>query len=623
VSSSTVRRYPVGAEVKSGGVHFRVWSTRRSVSVVVGGEEHSLGATDAGYFETFVEGAAPGARYGFRLDGGDRIFPDPASRWQPDGIHELSAVVDPSSYRWADEGWPGVNASDAVIYEMHVGTFTPEGTWRSAEQHLPHLREVGITILEVMPVAEFPGRFGWGYDGVDLWAPSRLYGTPDDFRHFVDAAHQQEIGVILDVVYNHLGPEGNYLKEFSPDFFTDRYATDWGEALNFDGERAAPVREFFVSNAAFWIDEYHLDGLRMDATQSIFDTSDEHLLAAISRRAREVAGDRSLFIVAENEPQNISTVIPVEQGGFGLDAMWNDDFHHSARVALTGKIDGYFHDYRGMPQEFVSMAKHGFLYQGQWYSWQKNNRGTPSLGWPPATFVWYLQNHDQIANSGFGHRLAQITDPSSLRAMTALLLLGPAIPMLFQGQEFASSSPFLYFADHDSELAALVEKGRKDFLRQFAALATEEVRDLLPPPHEPEVFRRCVIDWSDRERHGAVLEMHRDLLRLRREVAPFADRALDGAVLAERTFVLRSLPSAGEGHLLIVNLGEDLRLEPVAEPLLAPPAGMIWHLLWSSESPRYDGGGTPPVWLGGAWAIPARSALLFAPGPPERGEEVS
>ncbi|MFZ2490489.1 MAG: malto-oligosyltrehalose trehalohydrolase, partial [Thermoanaerobaculia bacterium] len=483
------RRYPVGAEVTKDGAAFRVWAEKRKrVDVVIDGKNHPLDAERDGYFSALVPGVTAGARYGFRLDGGSKVYPDPASRRQPDGPHGLSAVVDPSAFTWSDRDWQGPDRESTVLYEMHVGTFTEEGTWAAAEEHFGHLRDVGVTAIELMPVCDFPGRFGWGYDGVGLWAPTRLYGSPDALRHFVDAAHREGLAVILDVVYNHIGPDGNYFKEFSDEYFTDRYENEWGEAINFDGEGAGPVRDFFSSNAAYWIDEFHFDGLRLDATQSIHDSSDEPILAVISRRVRDAANGRKTLLVAENEPQDIRLVTPAAQGGFGLDAMWNDDFHHSTRVALTGHTGAYYTDYRGSAQEQVSMAKHGFLYQGQWYAWQKKPRGTRSIGWPPRTFVTYIQNHDQIANYAAGDRIQHWADAGSIRAATALLLLGPGIPMLFQGQEFASSRPFTYFADHEPKLAALVEKGRKEFLRQFPAMATDEMSAILPVPHDPEVF---------------------------------------------------------------------------------------------------------------------------------------
>ena len=486
------RQLPIGAEaLPEGGVHFRVWAPRcgRVEVVLEGGPGYSadnpqgiaLTPETPGYFSGHVAAAAVGTRYRFRLDNSDALYPDPASRFQPDGPHGPSQIIDARRFRWTDGAWRGVTLEGQVIYEMHIGTFTREGTWASAMRELPELAALGITVLEVMPVAEFPGRFGWGYDGVDFFAPTRLYGEPDDFRRFVDRAHALGLGVILDVVYNHVGPDGNYLKQFSEAYFTDRYTTDWGEALNFDGENAGPVREFFIANAGYWIAEFHLDGLRLDATQNIYDQSTEHILAAMTRRVREMAGGRSTIIVAENEPQHVKLVRPHEQGGYGIDALWNDDFHHSAMVALTGQNEAYYTDYLGKPQEFISAIKWGYLYQGQLYTWQKQRRGTPGLGLP-ATFVIFLQNHDQVANSAHGQRCHVLTSPGRYKALTALMLLGPGTPMLWQGQEFAASSPFFYFADHQPELAQLVYQGRVEFLSQFQGIATPEMQAYLPDP---------------------------------------------------------------------------------------------------------------------------------------------
>jgi maltooligosyltrehalose trehalohydrolase len=445
------RHFPIGAEVVPEGIHFRVWAPgRKSVEVVFEGglAPQPLQAEENGYFSGFAEGASAGALYRFRLDGSENPLPDPASRFQPEGPHGPSQVVDPAAYRWNDQHWPGVKLPGQVLYEMHVGTFTREGTWPAAAGELPELAATGITVIEMMPVADFPGRFGWGYDGVNLFAPTRLYGTPDDLRDFVDRAHQAGIGVILDVVYNHLGPDGNYLKEFSPDYFTSRYENEWGEALNFDGENCGPVREFFLANAAYWIQEFHFDGLRLDATQQIFDSSPRHIIGEISRTVKRAGGKRSTILVAENEPQETDLVRKQ-----GLDALWNDDFHHTATVALTSRSEAYYSDYCGTPQEFISAAKYGYLYQGQRYKWQKKRRGTPALDLEPAVFVNFFENHDQVANSARGKRIWQSTSPGRFRAMTALLLLMPSTPMLFQGQEFSASAPFVYFADHKPELA--------------------------------------------------------------------------------------------------------------------------------------------------------------------------
>jgi maltooligosyltrehalose trehalohydrolase len=379
---------------------------------------------------------------------------------------------------------------------MHVGTFTREGTWAAAQRELAALAELGVTILEVMPVHDFAGTFGWGYDGVDLYAPTRLYGTPDDFRRFVDAAHGVGLGVILDVVYNHMGPDGCTLREYAEAYFSERYTTDWGEALNFDDALAAPVREFFVANARHWMREYRLDGLRIDAAQNIYDDSPCSILREITEAARAEAPDRHTYVIAEDEPQDSRLVRPPGEGGFGMDALWNDDWHHSAIVAATGRDEAYYTDYRGTASEFVAAAKHGFLYQGQWYKWQQHGRGTPSRDLPPSRFVHYLQNHAQVANSFRGQRLHQLTSPRELRALTALLLLGPQTPMLFQGQEFAASSPFLFFADHTAELIELVRDGRAQFLRQFASLRSSSIAPLFIDAGDAMTVERFKLDHS-------------------------------------------------------------------------------------------------------------------------------
>lgn len=625
------RRYPIGAEVQpSGGTHFLVWAPRPDkVDLIL---ESGPGAPATipmkaladGYHGAMVPTATAGTRYRFRLDG-KGSYPDPASRFQPDGPHGSSQVVDPSAYEWRDANWPGVSVKGQVLYEMHVGTFTREGTFAAAQNELAELAACGITVIEVMPVADFPGRFGWGYDGVGQFAPVWLYGEPDDFRRFVDTAHLNGIGVILDVVYNHFGPSGNYLKEYSPDYFTDAYKNEWGEAINFDGKNSQPVREFFLANAAYWIEEFHLDGLRLDATQQIFDASPEYIVTAIARRVRKAAGNRQTILVAENEPQDSNLVRPVAEGGNGLDSLWNDDFHHSAMVALTGRNEAYYTDYLGKPQEFLSMLKYGYLYQGQRYKWQKNRRGSPGLDLPPQAFVLYIQNHDQIANSGRSERLQFLTSPGRLRAMTALLLLAPGTPMLFQGQEFGASTPFYYFSDHDPELAKLVREGRAQFIQQFRSLATPEMQSFVKDPGNPSVFEQCKLDLRERERHRPVYDLHKDLLRLRREDPVFAaqtPRGLDGAVVAEECLVLRYFGDKGDDRLLVVNLGRDVHLDPAPEPLLAPPAGMVWDILWSSEDPKYGGTGTPFPDSDENWRLLGQAAVALRPVPREEKKDV-
>jgi maltooligosyltrehalose trehalohydrolase len=658
-----------------GGVHFRVWApARRRVTVVfsaaadAGRRDLELEREDGGtgYFSGFAAAAAAGDLYRFRLDGGD-AFPDPASRSQPEGPHGASRVVDPAAYRWRDADWRGPLRQGQVLYELHAGTFTREGTWAAAAGRLAGLADLGVTMLEVMPVAEFPGRFGWGYDGVDLFAPTRLYGEPDDFRRFVDAAHGLGLAVILDVVYNHFGPDGNYLEQYSPAYFTDRHENEWGKAIHFYG--AAPVRELFVANAAYWIEEYHLDGLRLDATQVIHDRPErpaEHILAAIGRAARQAAAalppGRSVLLVAESEPQDGRLVRPEERGGYGLDAMWSDDFHHAAMVALTGRAEAYYSDYQGSPQELLSAVKFGALYQGQRFRWQRRRRGSSALDLPRDAFVFYLQNHDQVANSARGERLHRLASPGCYRAMTALLLLGPATPLLFQGQESGAAAPFVFFADHHPELAGAVRRGRLAFLAQFPSLADPAVQATVPDPGSPATFELCKLDVPEpgglgdvgdagdaaggapaatvaaddrRSRQAAALALHRDLLRLRREDPTFrlqAAAGIDGAVLGPAALVLRwfaPAPAPGTGsaaagaagaaaddRLLVINLGADLELVPAPEPLLAPPAGARWQVLWSSEDPRYGGAGAPPPEdAEGSWRLPGQAAVALRPVP--------
>lgn len=610
------RRLPVGAEVLDQGVHFRIWApAHQTVEVALeAGDAFPLQAEGKGYFSAHVSGATVGARYRFRFDGAPDLYPDPASRFQPEGPHGPSQVVDPRGFAWTDQAWRGCPAEGQVVYEMHVGTFTPEGTWAAARAKLPALAELGVTILEVMPVADFPGRFGWGYDGVNLFAPTRLYGEPDDFRHFVDRAHALGMGVILDVVYNHIGPDGNFLKAFAPAYFTDRYKNEWGEALNFDGADAGPVREFFLANAGYWIDEFHIDGLRLDATQQIFDASPTHILAEIGHHCRHVAGARRVYLVAENEPQHVKLVKPTDRGGYGLDALWNDDLHHSALVALTGRNEAYYTDYLGTAQEFVSAAKWGYLYQGQRYTWQKKRRGTPSFGLPASAFVNFIENHDQVANSAHGLRVHRLTTPGRLRAMTAFMILMPGTPMLFQGQEFGSPSPFFYFADHNPELAKLVRRGRGEFLQQFPSIAQPDMQACLPDPADPQTFERSKLQWD--EANEEFLALHRDLFKLRRQELATAVRRrgqMDGAVLGEHAFVLRYFDETNGDRLLLVNLGRDLNLAPAPEPLLAPPEGRRWEVLWSSEDPRYGGSGTPPPESENGWRIMGNAAVVLRP----------
>jgi maltooligosyltrehalose trehalohydrolase len=619
-----LRSMPIGAECRANapaGTHFRVWAPdKRSVQLVLGAHERlELAPESAGYWSLEVDTARAGTRYHYALDGGSELHPDPASRFQPDGPDGASEVVDPQAYRWNDAAWTGIELAGQIIYELHVGTFTREGTWAAARAKLPYLRELGIGVIELMPVSEFPGRFGWGYDGVLPFAPYRVYGRPDELRAFVDAAHGVGLGVILDVVYNHLGPSGDHLPAFTRSYFSER-ATEWGSALNFDGRQSRPVRDYFCENAAYWVREFHLDGLRLDATQSIYDTSHDHIVTELARRTRDAAGARSVILIAENEPQDTQLVRPVDQGGCGLDAIWNDDFHHSATVALTGRREAYYTDYLGRAHEFVAALQHGPLYQGQYYVWQKKRRGSPSRGVPRRSFVAYLENHDQVANSACGERTFQQARPASHRALTSLLLLGPWTPMLFQGQEWSSASRFCFFADHQGELAEAVRRGRREFMAQFPSCASRIVQAQSSEPNAESTFSCSKLDWDAdwaSPRAQQSLALHRDLLQLRRSdplvraVNAGEDVQLSAAVLNDDCCALR-LYGEGAERLLIVNLGSALDLRPAPEPLLAPPAMGSWQLRWSSEDIRYGGSGTPDTPLDeSGWRVPGPVALWF------------
>ena len=622
------RRYPIGAElIGEGRTHFRVWAPKaKCVDVVLEGQSgedrgpeavptfQKLAEEPDGYFSGSV-GVAAGALYRFRVNNAKDFHPDPASRFQPAGPHGSSQVIDPTTFQWTDADWPGVKLKGQIIYEMHIGTFTPEGTWRAAADELPELARIGVTVIEVMPIADFPGNFGWGYDGVDLFAPTRLYGTPDDLRSFVNRAHSLGLAVILDVVYNHFGPDGNYLGVFSDHYLRRENANDWGDSINFDGPNSGSVREFFITNGRYWIEEFHIDGFRFDATDGIFDNSDEHIIGAIGRAARQAAGERAIILVAENERQEVKLIRQRSDGGDDLDGVWNDDLHHSMSVALTGRREAYYTDYLGAPQEFISAAKHGYLFQGQPYSWQGAPRGTLALGAPPEAFVAFLENHDQISNTIAGQRLRFETSPGRFRAMTALLLLGPWTPLLFQGQEFGTSKPFLYFSDiGDTNLREAIRRGRFEFLAQFPSLASTETQQQLPIPTDPKSFTRCKLDFSERKKNKQLYDFHIDLIKLRREDSRFREQktgGVDGAVLGGKSFMLRYFAEKNNDRLLLVNLGDTQLLEPMPEPLLAPPLGFEWTTLWSSDSDRYGGPGTNPIATQDNWTLAGEAAIAL------------
>lgn len=613
------RFLPVGAETLAieGGVDFRVWAPLRSdITVVIQTpdksmqREQSLQRDSYGYFHDIVPFARAGMFYQFRIDHQPKLYPDPASRFQPYGPDGWSQIVDPGTFLWTDTAWKGIPTDNRVLYEMHIGTYTPEGTWTAALRELDALKELGITIIELMPVGDFSGEFGWGYDGVCIFAPTHLYGTVEDFKRFVNEAHRRDIGVILDVVYNHFGRNSDYLDQYSPFYFTDKYTNEWGKAINFDGYLSEPVREFILANVRYWIQEFHLDGFRIDATQQIFDHSPKHILGEIAETITEVSSHKKTFLIAENEPQDISLYWQ-----HGFNGVWNDDFHHTATVALTGHHEAYYTDYRGKAQEFISSAKWGYLYQGQYYTWQKKKRGTPSFNIPPSYFINYLQNHDQIANTCRGLRIHHLAHPGAFKAMTALLLLLPQIPLLFQGQEFAASSPFYYFADHP-EAADRIKKRRAAFLSQFPSIASVN-GPLTPPPTSRMCFEHCKLRLGERISHAPIYNLHADLLKLRRSEKIYKKQyrsGVDGSVVRQDCFVIRLFGlCALDDRLIVVNLGSDIQLAPMPEPLLASPPGYEWKMIWYSENPLYGGQGAAPFISKGAWNITGNCTYFLAP----------
>jgi maltooligosyltrehalose trehalohydrolase len=585
--------------------------------VEIDGRLHALTSLKDGYFGSLIEGVGAGARYRFRLDGGPAV-PDLASRCQPDGNDGASMVVDPT-FDWTDSGWTGVSRQDAVLYELHIGTFTPEGTWAAAAEKLPLLKALGVTILQVMPVGTFKGKFGWGYDVTLPYAPFAPYGTPHDMRRFVDQAHAEGLGVILDVVYNHVGM-GDHFRHYGDHWFSRDADTEWGASFNYDGPHNRAVRGYICGNAAYWIEEFHLDGLRIDAAQALHDKSAVHILTELTAAARAAAGKRSIYVHVENQPQERLMIKSPEAGGHGVDSMLNDDFQHAVRVAATGHDDYYYRDYRGTPQELVSALKYGFLYQGQRSDMRDKAYGTPNLDTPPEHFVHFLENHDQVANSARGFRLPALMSPARLRAVTALLLLGPQTPCLFQGQEWGPANPFLYFMALEGDEAAAVAEGRHKSLSNFPGVGDPAMQVLLADPADPKTFNASKLDWSERERHAQLVRLHTDLLKLRRELPGLRqstpDRRIDGAVIGDAALLMRYRTSTPDQDLmLMLNLGRDLQLGVVAEPLLAPPDGHGWQLHWSSEHPEYDGAGRRPADPERFWILPGDCALLFRSEP--------
>ncbi|MGA8053819.1 MAG: malto-oligosyltrehalose trehalohydrolase [Burkholderiales bacterium] len=557
---------PFGCELlPAGGARFRLWApAAREVAVRLhdnSGATRDFPATStaAGWFQLEQPSARAGDRYRFVIDGRQAV-PDPASRWNPDDVHGASAIVDPLAFDWRDADWKGRPWHEVVLYELHVGTFTPEGTFPGVERRLDHLVDLGVTAVELMPVADFPGARDWGYDGALPFAPDTAYGTPDDLKRLVQAAHARGLMVFLDVVFNHFGPEGNYLHVYAPQFFTERHHTPWGVAIDFDGPASRAVRDFYVHNALYWLEEFHFDGLRLDAVHAIHDRSRPDILAEIAQAVRAGPGaERHVHLVLENDDNHARHLCPEPGSGACYDAQWNDDVHHAFHVLLTREDDGYYADYAEQPLAHLGRClAEGFAYQGERSRYRDGRRrGEPSAHLRATAFVSFLQNHDQVGNRAFGERLTVLARPEPLAAALAILLLAPAPPLLFMGEEWGTEKPFLFFCDFEPGLAPHVTAGRRAEFARLARFRDEAVRNLIPDPSSPETFAAAKLDWRECE-HGPgaeCLARYRRLLALRRtEIVPHL--AGMGGSGRYRLF---------QGHGLAVDwtLGDDTKLHLV------------------------------------------------------------
>lgn len=520
---------------------------------------------------------------------GEGPFPDPASRYQPFGVHGPSQLVDTARFPWTDRRWRGCPLEDLVIYEVHVGTATRAGTFRALIERLDHVRALGATAIELMPIADFAGDRNWGYDGVALYAPARCYGAPEDLAGLVDAAHARGLAVILDVVYNHLGPDGNYLRAWSPEYFTDRHNTPWGDALNYDGKSSEAVRALILENVSYWIREFHLDGLRLDATHAIIDDrKGSHLLAEIADVARAAASEREVLVIAEDERNDARVMREVARGGMGLDAVWADDFHHGLRRIIAGDDEGYFGDFEGSVNELSRIVQKGWLFEGQTSKNSGHARGTPAFDIPPPRFVHCIQNHDQIGNRATGDRLHHGLDLARYRAAVTLLLSTPFTPLLFMGQEFASSSPFAFFTDHSPELGKLVTEGRRNEFGKFRAFVDPAARSKIPDPQDPATFEQSKLEWAELTASPGkeIFALHRALLTLRREEPSMAASAradFDVATMGDVLLVRRRPRRPGEALLFVIALTAGAKLV-LNSARAAPPSGRRWGLILDTET---------------------------------------
>lgn len=586
----------LGANRSGDTVEFRVFAPEaQQVTLQLHGRgDVEMTPEGDGCFSYRAAGVAPGQRYSYALDG-QGSWPDPWSRSQPDGVHGPSAVVDPTSFAWHDADWKGRRREHLVIYELHVGTFTPEGTFAAAAERLPWLRDLGVTAVELMPVAAFPGGRNWGYDSAALFAPTAAYGTADDLRRFVDTAHALGLAVLQDVVYNHLGPDGAYLAAFVPRILTDRHRSSWGKGIDLDGPESAYVRRSLLDNALHWLVEYHMDGLRIDATHALVDESPSHLLAELTREVRSLLGDGPLVHLIAEDDRNLARLVqPLERGGYGLDGLWADDFHHIVRRRVAGDREAYYQDFEGTTEELARVLRQGWLYTGQTSPYRGKPRGEPPTEVPLPACVICIQNHDQVGNRAFGDRLHHQIDPETWLTVSALLLMAPETPLLFMGQEWAASTPFLFFTDHDEPLGSAVTEGRRDEFRAFSAFDADTAREAIPDPQGDETFRTSVLRWDEVEEgfHARCVRVYRQLLDLRRALLFDAPRTSDDVRTAapdNDTLLLEQGIADGGRMLVVVSLARG----PVQVDV-SRFADASWQLLFDSRAGEAGAAAWPP-----------------------------
>ncbi|MGE0529467.1 MAG: malto-oligosyltrehalose trehalohydrolase, partial [Bdellovibrionales bacterium] len=541
---------------------------------------------------------APGAIYKYRIEGKD-AFPDPASRYQPLGVHGPSQVIDFSKFAWKSPNWKGIPLEKLAIFELHVGTFSSEGTFRGVENHLPYLADLGVNAIELMPVADFPGRHNWGYDGVSINAPARCHGRPEDLVQLVDTAHSLGLAVFLDVVYNHFGPDGNYLGIYTPYFESKKNTSPWGAAINFDGEHSDMVRRYFIDSALYWLNAYCLDGLRLDATHAIIDHGKPHFLAELSTKVHATITDRKVHLIAEDHRNLAHMVKPVSAGGWGLDGIWADDFHHQVRRLLAGDSEGYFRDFTGSTQDLATNIQQGWFFTGQHSIHLNEPRGTDPTGLNPRAFVICLQNHDQIGNRAFGERLHHQIELCAYRAASALLLLAPQTPLLFMGQEWAASTPFRFFTDFDEQLGNLVTAGRRQEFRHFSAFTDPKVRESIPDPQAEATFQQSILDWSEKDHqpHLGMHELYRTLLHLRQTEPALQCSEVDSfrcLAPTEHSIILERTSPSGDRLLLVCQLVGSGKLDSNENPVLSAFLDTAWNCLFTTEDLRFTQDGHPP-----------------------------